>query len=45
MRYNSNIEGLKQEYLEIFEGVKSNIMHGTQYDENSDIGTTYLGLR
>ena len=35
-------ERLKEDYLDIFEGVMSYVMYTTKYDENSDIGTTYL---
>ena len=30
--------------LDIFEGVKSDVMYIAQYDENSDIGARYLGM-
>ena len=39
--FESNTESLKQNYLDILEGLKSNIMYTAQYHENSDIGTTY----
>ena len=42
--YNSNSESLKQEYLHIFEGVNSGIVYTTQYDDNNNIGTTYLDM-
>ena len=42
--YDSKTKSLKQDYLDIFEGVKSDIMCTTQYDKNSDIGTTHLGM-
>ena len=29
---------MKQDYLDLFEGVQSDIMYTTKYDENSDIG-------
>ena len=40
------IEGLdrsKEEYLDRYEGVKSEIVDTTRFDENSDLSTTYLG--
>ena len=42
--FDSNIEIVKQDYLNIFEAVKSDVMYTTQYDENSDVGTTYMGM-
>ena len=44
MSYDLNIKSLKQEYLDIFEGVKSDIMYTAQYDNNRDIGIRYLGI-
>ena len=41
--FDSNTESLQQDYLDIFEGAKSDVMYTAQYHENSDIGTTYLG--
>ena len=35
---------MRQDYLDIFEGIKSNAMHTAQYDENIDIGTAYFGM-
>ena len=32
-----------EEYLDIYEGVKSEIVDTTRFDENSDLSTTYLG--
>ena len=40
------IEGsdrLKGEYLDRYEGVQSEIVDTTRFDENSDLNTTYLG--
>ena len=42
------IEGLdrsKEEYLDRYEAVKSEIVDTTRFDENSDLSTTYLGKR
>ena len=33
----------KEEYLDRYEGVKSEIIETTRFDENSDLSTTYLG--
>ena len=34
---------LKEEYLDIYKGIQSEIVNTTRFDENSDISTTYLG--
>ena len=34
---------LKEEYLDVYEGIQSEIVNTTRFDENSDLGTTYLG--
>ena len=34
---------LKEEYLGVYEGIQSEILSTTQFDENSDLSTTYLG--
>ena len=34
---------LKEEYLDRYKGVKSEILSNTRFDENSDLSTTYLG--
>ena len=36
-------EELKEEYLDIYEGIQSEIISTTRFDENSDLGTAYLG--
>ena len=33
---------LKEEYLDIYEGIQSEIVNTTRFDENSDLSTTYL---
>ena len=38
---DSNVK-IKMDYLDIFEGVISDIMYTAQYDENIDIVTAYL---
>ena len=35
--------GLKEEYLDRYEGVISEILNTTRFDENTDLSTTYLG--
>ena len=34
---------LKEEYLDVYEGIQSEILNTTRFDENSDLSTTYLG--
>ena len=36
-------EKLMGEYLDIYEGIQSEILCTTRFDENSDLSTTYLG--
>ena len=32
-----------KEYLDVYEGIPSEIVDTTRFDENSDLSTTYLG--
>ena len=34
---------LQEEYLDIYDGIRSDIVSSSMFDENSDISTTYLG--
>ena len=34
---------LREEYLDVYEGIQSEILSTTRFDENSDLITTYLG--
>ena len=34
---------LQEEYMDIYEGIHSDIICSNRFDENSDISTTYLG--
>ena len=36
-------QNLQQEYLDMYEGMQSDIVSPSRFDENSDISTTYLG--
>ena len=36
-------EKLKEEYLNVYKGIQSEILNTTRFDENSDLSTTYLG--
>ena len=33
---------LKEEYLDIYNGIQSEILSTTRFDENSDLSTTHL---
>ena len=33
----------KEEYLDVYKGIQSEISNTTRFDENSDLSTTYLG--
>ena len=35
--------GSKEEYLDRYEGVISEILNTTRFDENTDLSTTYIG--
>ena len=34
---------IKEEYLDMYKGIHSEILSTTRFDENSDLSTTYLG--
>ena len=34
---------LQEEYMDIYEGIHSDIVSSNRFDENSNISTTYLG--
>ena len=34
---------LKEEYLDVYEGIQPEILNTTRFEKNSDLGTTYLG--
>ena len=34
---------LQEEYLDMYEGIQSDVVSSSRFDENSDINTTYLG--
>ena len=36
---------LQEEYLDVYEGIQSDIVSSSRFDKNSDISTTYLGRR
>ena len=37
------LDVLKEEYLDVYKGIQSEILSTTRFDENSDLSTTYLG--
>ena len=34
---------LKEGYLDVYEGIQSEILNSTRFEKNSDLNTTYLG--
>ena len=34
---------LKEKYLDVYEGIQSEILNTTRFYKNSDLSTTYLG--
>ena len=43
MRFGDTPEKLKGEYLDMYEGIQSEVRSTTRFDENSDLSTRYLG--
>ena len=41
--FDKDPQNLQDEYLDVYEGIQSDIVSSNQFDENSDISTTYLG--
>ena len=41
--FGTNSQNLQAEYLDMYEGIQSDIVSSSRFDENSDIGTTNLG--
>ena len=41
--FGTNQHKLQEEYMDIYEGIHSEVVHSNRPDENSDISTTYLG--
>ena len=37
------VQKVQDEYLDVYEGIQSDIVSSSRFDENSDISTTYLG--
>ena len=43
MDFGHTPEKLKREYLDMYEGIQTEVISTTKLDENSDLSTTYLG--
>ena len=41
--FGTNSQNLQAEYLDVHEGIQSDIVSSSRFDENSDISMTYLG--
>ena len=41
--FGAHSQNLQAEYLDVYEGIESDIESSSRFDENSDISTTYLG--
>ena len=41
--FGLNPQKLQEEYLDVYEGIQSDIVSSNRFDENSGISTTYLG--
>ena len=43
MDFGTTPQKLQEEYMDVYEGIHSEIVSSNRFDENSDISTTYLG--
>ena len=43
LEFGSTPHKLHEEYLDVYEGIQSEIVNTTRFDENSELSTTYLG--
>ena len=43
VNFVDSLDRSKEEYLDIYEGVKAEKVDTTRFDENSDLSTTYSG--
>ena len=41
--FGTVLQSIQDEYLDVYEGIQSDIVSSSRFDENSDISTTYLG--
>ena len=40
--FSTNLQNLQAKYLDVYEGIQSDIVSSSRFDENSDISMTYL---
>ena len=45
MHFGDNSRVLKPDYLDLYEGVHTDIVYSNRFDECLDLSTTYLGTR
>ena len=43
VNFGTTLQNLQDEYLDVYEGIQSDIVSSSRFDENSDINMTYLG--
>ena len=43
LHFGTTPQKLKEEYMDIYEGIQSEIVSSNRFYENSDLSTTYLG--
>ena len=41
--FSTVLQSLQDKYLDVYEGIQSDIVSSSRFDENSDISTTFLG--
>ena len=41
--FGTVLKNLQEKYLDVYEGIQSDMVSSSRFDENSDISTTYLG--
>ena len=41
--FGTILQNIQEEYLDVYEGIQSDIMSSSRFDESSNINTTYLG--
>ena len=42
--FGTTLQNLQDEYLDVYEGIQSDIVSSSRFDENSDISMTYLNM-
>ena len=43
LEFGKTLKTFREEYLDVYEGVRLEILYATKFNENSDLGTAYLG--